>query len=90
MGFRSRIPTDTLLVKGESFERTINSNARYENGTSQLVGIKLRSWMTVKMNPFVSFFVLILFFDFFKFNLLIRSPESFFKIFFAIVDCDAN
>ncbi len=52
-------------MKGESFERTINNNARYENGTSQLVGIKLRSWMTVKMNPFVLFFVLILYFDFF-------------------------
>jgi hypothetical protein len=46
-----------LLVKGESFERSINAKATYENGTSQLIGIKLRSWMTVKMNPFVFSFI---------------------------------
>ena len=59
MGFVSVHQTDTLLVKGESFERIINNVARYQNDTSQLIGIKLRSWMTVKMNPFVLFFILI-------------------------------
>ena len=46
-----------LLVKGESFERSINGVAEYDNGTSQLVGIKLKSWMTVKLNPFVFSFI---------------------------------